>query len=282
MHKLRLLLFSLLVLAGMAGNSLLARAALAKHLIDPLSFTVIRLGSGAIILLGLSLASRKRPVLSRAMPFMLGAYALAFAYGYVKLGAATGTLFLFFSIQAAMLGWEIRRGYRLSALQWAGSALTLSGLWRLVGDHVQANDITGIVLMLAAGTAWAIYSILGRNTTDSLSSTTANFTVAALAMLPLYIAVHPDYPIMITYQGMIYSGISGAFTSALVYVLWYRLLKQLSGVTSAVMQMLIPVIVAVAAVPLLHEPMSARLMESGVMVLSGIAVVTLSKTRKPV
>lgn len=282
MHQLRLGLFSLLVLAGMAGNSLLARAALANHLIDPVSFTVVRLGSGAVILLGLSLASRKRPVLSRAMPFMLLIYALAFAYGYVKLGAASGTLFLFFSIQAAMLGWEMRRGYRLSALQWAGSALTLSGLWRLVGNQVQMNDISGVLLMLGAGAAWAIYSILGRDSADSLASTTANFTVAALLMLALYIAFRADHPAMVTYQGLVYSGISGALTSALVYVLWYRLLKMLSGVTSAVMQMLIPVIVAVAAVPLLHEPLSARLVESGAMVLSGIAVVTLPKKRKTV
>lgn len=277
MATLRLSLLILTVLAGMAGNSLFARAALGSHLIDPLTFTVIRLSSGALILLGLSLANGKRPVLYPAMPFMLAIYALAFAYGYVKLGAATGTLFLFFSIQAGMLAWEIYRGYRLSTWQWAGSILTLSGLWRLVGNDVQVSSISGIVLMLCAGMAWAAYSILGKRSADNLASTTANFMYAALGLLAVYIAIQNDYSIMITINGVLYAAISGAFTSALVYVLWYRLLKKLSGATSAVIQMLIPVIVAAAAVPFLHEPLSRTLIESGVMILFGIAMVSLTK-----
>lgn len=277
MAVLRLSLLIVTVLIGMAGNSLLARAALGSRSIDPLTFTVIRLSSGALILLGLSLANRKRPVLYPAMPFMLAIYALAFAYGYVKSGAASGTLYLFFAIQAAMLAWEVFRGYRLSALQWAGTLLTLSGLWRLVGSHVQANNVSGIVLMLCAGMAWAAYSILGKRSTDNLASTTANFMYAALGGLALYIATYGDQPLTISLKGAFYAAISGAFTSALVYVLWYRLLKKLSGATSAVIQMLIPVIVAAAAVPLLHEPLSHTLIESGVMILFGVAMVSLTK-----
>ncbi len=277
MASLRLSLLIVSVLAGMAGNSLLARAALGSGSIDPLTFTVIRLSSGALILLGLSLAIRKRPVLYPAMPFMLAIYALAFAYGYVKLGAASGTLFLFFAIQAAMLAWEVYRGYRLSVWQWAGSLLTLSGLWRLVGSHVQANSASGIVLMLCAGMAWAAYSILGKRSADNLASTTANFMYAALGLLAVYIAIHGDQLLTISLKGALYAAVSGGFTSALVYVLWYRLLKKLSGATSAVIQMLIPVIVAVAAVPLLHEILSHTLIESGGMILFGIALVSLTK-----
>ena len=276
MATIRLSLLILTVLAGMAGNSLFARAALGSRLIDPLTFTALRLSSGALLLLGLSLANGKRPVLYPAMPFMLAIYALAFAYGYVKLGAATGTLFLFFSIQAGMLAWEIYRGYRLSALQWAGSILTVSGLWRLVGNGVRVSSVSGIVLMLCAGIAWAAYSILGKRSVDNLASTTANFMYAALGLAAVYIAVQGDYPLTITLKGALYAAISGAFTSALVYVLWYSLLKKLSGATSAVIQMLIPVIVAAAAVPILHEPLSRTLMESGIMILFGIAMVSLT------
>lgn len=187
MQSIRLYLLIIVVLLGMASNSLLARAALGNHWIDPLSFTVARLASGAMILLGLSLVRRKRPILYPLMPLMLWIYAMAFAYGYVKLGAATGTLFLFFAIQAGMMGWEIRLGYQLSRLQWTGSGLTLLGLWLLVGNTAHVPNIPGTILMLCAGMAWAAYSVLGRQSKDNLASTTANFLFAALGALLFYI-----------------------------------------------------------------------------------------------
>ena len=96
MSRVRIILLTLIVLFGMAGNSLLARAALGGHLIGPLPFTTIRLTSGAVILIVLMAVTKTRPKLHHLlMPFMLFFYALAFAYGYEQLGAATGTLFLF-------------------------------------------------------------------------------------------------------------------------------------------------------------------------------------------
>ncbi|MEY2333889.1 hypothetical protein GL267_008365 [Acidithiobacillus ferrianus] len=52
----------------------------------------------------LVVVTKIRPRLHHLLiPMMLFVYALAFAYGYEQLGAATGTLFLFFAIQATML-----------------------------------------------------------------------------------------------------------------------------------------------------------------------------------
>ena len=278
MQSVRLGFLIVVVLLGMASNSLLARAALGNHWIDPLSFTVVRLASGAIILLVLSLVRKKRPLLYPLMPFMLWIYAMAFAYGYVKLGAATGTLFLFFAIQAGMLGWEIRLGYQLSRLQWTGSGLTLLGLWLLVGNAAHVPSLSGTILMLCAGMAWAAYSVLGRQSRDNLASTTANFLYAALGAMIIYIVFSNGYSSkLITQKGLIFAIVSGAFSSALIYVLWYSLMKKLSGTTSAVIQMFIPVIVAAGAVPLLNEPLSQRLIGAGVVMISGILMVTLSK-----
>ncbi len=69
----------------------------------------------------------------------------------------------------------------------------------------------------------------------------------------------------------------GAITSALVYVLWYILMKELRGVTSAVIQMLVPVIVVISAAPLLGEQITTRLILAAATMLAGILLVTISK-----
>ncbi|MBN6742303.1 EamA family transporter [Acidithiobacillus sp. MC6.1] len=84
--------------------------------------------------------------------------------------------------------------------------------------------------------------------------------------------------IHISLAGIYYSMLVGAITSALVYVLWYILMKELRGVTSAVIQMLVPVIVVISAAPLLGEQITTRLILTASTMLAGILLVTISKT----
>ncbi|WP_163097789.1 EamA family transporter [Acidithiobacillus ferrianus] len=84
--------------------------------------------------------------------------------------------------------------------------------------------------------------------------------------------------IHISLAGIYYSTFIGAITSALIYVLWYILMKELRGVTSAVIQMLVPVIVAISSAPLLVEQITTRLILAGATMLTGILLVTISKT----
>ncbi len=272
-----------LVLIGMAGNSLLARAALGGHLIGPLSFTMIRLVSGCIMLLMLAFIARVRPRLShKGMPVTLLLYALAFAYGYLQLGAATGTLFLFFAIQATILCWEMFNGYRLSTGQWLGSGLSVWGLWILVGGVSGLPDMIGIMLMIVAGISWGLYSMLGKNVVDSLAVTTANFIWSGLIASLVFAAVDifalgDGESVYISVPGLYYALVVGAVTSALVYVLWYILVQKLSGVTSASVQMAVPAVVLLGAAPLLGEPVTRHSLIGGTIIISGLSLVTLTK-----
>ena len=283
---IRIIALTIIVLLGMAANSLLARAALGSHLIGALPFTAIRLASGAIMLLVLALLTGTRPKSPHLlMPILLFLYALAFAYGYEQLGAATGTLFLFFSIQATMLAWEVRRGYRLSGMQWVGSGITLAGLWVLVGGISQRPDLFGMVLMLGAGAAWAGYSLLGKKSIDHLAATTANFLysgLAAIIMLAIYALMKTSHheAINISFAGLYYTILIGAITSALVYVIWYILMQELSGITSAVIQMLVPVIVVISSAPLLGEHLTPHLLGAGAAMLAGILMVTIANKKE--
>src|SRR5690242_5066355 len=91
-----------------ASNSLLCRAALRPHAIDPASFTLIRILSGAVVLFVLSRVRRQHRTLSPARrefvaPAALFAYAVAFSFAYVRLTAGTGALILFGAVQVTML-----------------------------------------------------------------------------------------------------------------------------------------------------------------------------------
>ncbi|HEX7953347.1 MAG TPA: EamA family transporter, partial [Burkholderiales bacterium] len=96
MSRSKILLLTTLAMLAFAGNSLLCRAALKHTAIDPVSFTSVRMLSGAIALwclVRLRSGERRRGG-NWVSAFALFAYAAAFSWAYVDLSAATGALLL--------------------------------------------------------------------------------------------------------------------------------------------------------------------------------------------
>ena len=71
---------------------------------------------------------------------------------------------------------------------------------------------------------------------------------------------------------MILASISGAVTSALGYAIWYRALRGLTATQAGILQLSVPVLAAVAAVALLGERATARLVGAGAAVIGGVAL----------
>ena len=118
-----------LALLCFAANSLLCRAALRGGRIDAATFTTVRLTSGAVVLALITLLARA-PLRGRgnvASGFALFAYAAAFSFAYLRIGAGVGALLLFGAVQVTMLGWSVARGGRPGPLQWLGVAIALVG-----------------------------------------------------------------------------------------------------------------------------------------------------------
>lgn len=93
-------------MVGFAANSLLCRAALRGGAIDAPTFTAIRLASGALVPVLIVLARRSslRGAGSWPSAIALAAYAVAFSFAYVRIGAAVGALILFACVQLTMIG----------------------------------------------------------------------------------------------------------------------------------------------------------------------------------
>lgn len=274
-----------LALAAFAGNSLLCRAALRDTPMDAATFTAIRIASGAVALW--LIVRFRAPSAARAgswsAALALFIYAAAFSFAYLSLTAATGALLLFGAVQATMIGAGLARGERLSAAQWLGVLVATAGLFGLLLPGLTAPPLGGALLMIAAGIAWGVYSLRGRApaaaSIDPTAANAGNFARAApmamgllcVALLWSPEAVHPDA------AGAAYAVASGAITSGLGYAIWYAALKGLKATSAATVQLSVPVLTAMAAVALLAEPLTLRVMLASAAVLGGIALVILQR-----
>ena len=269
----RLLILTTLTMIAFAANSILCRLALETTAIDPATFTVIRLVSGAATLWlivrvrtgGNALAG------SWSSAFGLFAYAAAFSFAYVSLSAGTGALILFGAVQATMILYGLLRGERFTPLQTAGLLLALGGLVALLLPGATAPHWAGATLMTIAGMAWGAYSLMGRASTHPIETTAGNFLRAAV--FGVLLSAVSTGVFAWDARGALLAVLSGAVASGLGYAIWYTVLPALRATHAATVQLSVPVIAAIGGVLLLGERLSLRLVLCSVAILGGIALV---------
>jgi drug/metabolite transporter (DMT)-like permease len=278
--RLVVAVLTLVTLAAFAANSLLCRMALGPRLIDPVTFTVLRLASGAAILAPLSvlLSGPRRPrqaAGSWRSSAALFVYAMAFSLAYVSLETGTGALILFGSVQLTMIGAGLWQGERPKAQEWLGLAVAMAGLVTLVWPGISAPDSLGALLMIASGVAWGVYSLRGRQSGNPIAATAGNFArtlpFAAGALVASWAASS------VTPRGAALALVSGAITSGLGYVIWYLALRDLTATRAAIVQLAVPLLAAAGGTLVLDEEPTARLAVASVLILGGVASAVLAK-----
>jgi drug/metabolite transporter (DMT)-like permease len=278
--RLVVAVLTLVTLAAFAANSLLCRMALGPRLIDPVTFTVLRLASGAAILAPLSvlLSGPRRPrqaAGSWRSSAALFVYAMAFSLAYVSLETGTGALILFGSVQLTMIGAGLWQGERPKAQEWLGLAVAMAGLVTLVWPGISAPDSLGALLMIASGVAWGVYSLRGRQSGNPIAATAGNFArtlpFAAGALVASWAASS------VTPRGAALALVSGAITSGLGYVIWYLALRDLTATRAAIVQLAVPLLAAAGGTVVLDEEPTARLAVASVLILGGVASAVLAK-----
>ncbi len=265
------LLLTILTLIAFAANSVLCRMALKAELIDPVSFTQIRLVSGALFLAPFFYARRAALAPIKPRDFRPAAalfiYAIAFSLAYVWLDAGAGALILFGMVQLTMIGVGVATGIRPGPLQWAGVALAFAGLVYLLAPGLTAPPIAGAMLMALAGIAWGAYSMFGKVERDPVGATARNFALTLPFALLLFFVMTDAHAAP---AGIALGALSGAIASGAGYVIWYRALKGLSTVNASVVQLAVPAIAALGGVGLLGEALTWRLAVASALILGGI------------
>lgn len=291
-------LLTLAALVAFAANSLLARAAIDPGAggasIGPVAFTALRLFAGAVVLAPWwlrTLSVHARPGLRDwTGPVLLTAYALPFALAYVGVGAAVGALLLFGAVQATMLIAGAVAGERMGTRGVIGLGGAVGGVVLLLlpsvagptggafGPAASAVPLGTALLMVLAGVAWGGYSLAGRRAGDPVAATARAFGWSlpfALAM-----AAWPGAWAGVRVDGIVLAVLSGALTSGLGYLVWYRAVPHLTRTSAAVVQLLVPVVAALGAVAFLGEAITLRLALAAALVLGGVGTVVLGQ-RQP-
>ena len=275
-------LLTALSLFAFAANSVFSRLALAEGQIDAGSFTVIRLLSGSLFLIIFlavksfffnSSRSSNQPVSrgSWSSALWLFIYAVAFSYAYIQLDTATGALVLFAVVQVTMLMIGLFKGRRLSKVEWLGLMVAVAGFVYLLAPQFQSPSLNAFLLMTIAGISWALYTLAGKKSVNPSSDTIFNF-LRTIPFVCALIFINMDST-HLSVNGVMNAVFSGVFASALGYLLWYQALKGLDHNVAAVVQLLVPVLAAIAGFILLNEMISLSFLISSLMILGGILLV---------
>lgn len=294
MHKSPLRIVPLVTCAmlAFAGNSILCRLALAEGFIDAGSFTLIRLVSGAVTLVLLTLAMYSKASYSPSnwhKSDMLGAlmllgYAAAFSFSYINITTGTGALILFASVQFTMIGYHLFSGNKLQFWECIGLGLSLSGFGYLLVPHASRPDLLAAALMAIAGICWAAFTILGKSFSERPAMVTMAMSFALATLLGGLIAA-VSFPYLaaaasLSYRGVILAVTSGAVASGIGYAIWYAVLPALSILKASVVQLSVPALASIAGWIVLSEKITISTAIATTLILGGIALVFAARSNQ--
>lgn len=267
-----LLKISIAMLA-FAANSVLCRLALAEQQIDPMSFSLIRVASGAVVLWVLYLFSAQKAKIEWSLQngFFLALYIVAFSLAYLHIDAGVGALLLFGTVQLSMVGYGLCHGEKINLRRGAGLCMAIIGIFILLLPGAAAPNLGYAAIMVLSGIGWAMYSIAGKNMQNPLASTLANFVMAIPFVLLAYVVFYTNS--FALPQGILLAVLSGGLASSGAYVLWYAIVKQIDRLTASSVQLSVPCLAILGGSLFIGETLSWRMIISAVIVLTGIALV---------
>ncbi len=256
-----------------AANSLLCRMALKIPENDPVSFTLIRLISAALML---SFFFIKNKTVNRAdftkisllAPISLFSYTIFFSLSYVQIGAGTGALILFACVQLTMVAFAVIRGQKLNAKEKIGFLIASIGFIYLLLPGLHRPSLISAIFMILSGISWGIYSLIGATEKDPVFATARNF----IFTVPVVILLIILKPLKLNADGYILAVLSGAISSGLGYVIWYKVLKQLKTSTAAIIQLSVPALAALGGALFLDEALTLRLVIASAVICAGIFI----------
>ncbi len=301
---------ALVVLATLVWGANYSIVKVALRQIPELSFNALRLGIASVLFLGVlafvPAARRQGPAAGAAVaaprPWFptarlftarewLGLIGLAvsghFLYQLCFLGAVARTSVansslivgaspVAVSLLAAAVGQE-----RVSRLHWAGAAVSLSGVYLLVGAGaaVSSESAIGDVLMIAGVWCWAVYAVgsaplLRRHTPIALTGYT--MAIGSLFYLPVALPDLARLPwAAITPASWAALGYSAVFALFGAYIVWHTAIQRIGNVRTAMYSNLIPLSALATSVVFLGDRLSPRQALGAAAVLTGVALTRL-------
>lgn len=278
----------LLLMVGIWGaNFSVIKVALREF--DELPFNFLRLLLASLVFLVVIAAGRERAVVARlrsadwARLVLLGVighvvYQLCFLAGVARTSVANSSLIfgctpVAVGILASMVGQE-----RLTTSRWVGVALSVAGIYAIVGggSTMTASTLTGDALVFAGMLCWSVYSVMGKPLLSRFSPLlVTGLSMSAGTVLYAVVAIRPTLEMSwagISVTGWTLTVLSALLALVVAYIVWYTAVQRLGGSRTAVYSNLTPVVAMIVAAIWLGERVGAGQLFGTALILGGIAV----------
>lgn len=267
-------LIALGALFALAANSVLIRLAVVDYGADPAVFAVVRVATGAVVLMTIALLQKRGAWPTTARSFAgavcLAGYIIGFSLAYRTLDAGFGALLLFGWVQITIFATVVARGNRPSVFQWIGAMVAFFGLvWLLKpSSDLGALPVIDLMLMSFAGMSWGFYTLLGRGAGDPVRVNAMSFALCLLLVLPLMMVGNGA----LSGPALVLAMVSGGITSGLGYALWYRIVAVIDPALAGVGQLMVPVLASLGGLVWINEPITVQWLIGAALVLGGIGL----------
>ena len=264
---------------------------------SPTALVLVRSLSGTVTL-GVIMAAMRRPLISadwrtRIAPFVVMAFtnallpwvAIAWGEQHISSGLAsilnsTTTLWT-----AILIFWVIP-SERPSPLNYLGVLIGISGVVLLVlpdiATHGVSGSVLGVLAVVAAAISYAVAALYQRTKLRGMSVYQQSFgQLAVTSLLALPIAA-PSLPSVhlawLSLGAVIALGVGG---SGVAYLLYYYTVNTLGAVRATGVTFVVPLTAVFWGVVLLHESLSLPIIAGMVVILAGVVLTNLRRTRRP-
>ena len=207
-----------------------------------------------------------------ALPFLLFTWATLFlTAGTSAILNATAPIF------AAIIAWAWL-GEKLTMSRGTGLLVGIVGVWLLVQDKVGASMGDTTLAVAAALGGSFLYGIGGNFTRryashiKPLAIATGSQVGAALVLLPVAVMTWPDSPISL--KAWAAAIVMGLFSTALAYILYFRLIANTGPTKAITVTYLIPLFAMLLGAVVIDEPITGSMVIGCVVILMGTALAT--------
>lgn len=258
--------------------------------LPPFSIVFLRVAAAAAVLGGLVAASGQKfavtwsacrafltlGVLNCLLPFALLLSAQArIGSGLVSVLAATTPLF------TTLVAHYMLRDEKMTRALIVGILLGVGGMMLATAPRAPQSfaDLSACLAVLAASLCYALANVLGRRLENVPPLPLATGQLAAASLLALPIALVVERPWTLTspsFQCWVAIVMLALFSTALGYVLFFRLLAQVGAVNTSLVSLLVPMTALLLAGAILQEPLDWSVFAGAGLIFVGLGWVNRS------
>jgi drug/metabolite transporter (DMT)-like permease len=214
-------------------------------------------------------------------------YQHAFVAGVARTSASNAALIFGATPVAVALLSSLAGHERVPAARWAGFALSVLGIYVLVGRAatLSSTTLTGDVLVFCGMLCWSIYSVVAQPLLQRHSPLVVTGYSMAIGATCYFLIAIPTLLstqwAMISLTSWILMALSSLLALALSYMIWYTAVQRIGSSRTAIYSNLTPIVAMLVAAIWLREPIGRPQIIGVIAIVGGVFITRLAPAPAP-